>query len=179
MKVTWGLACVGLLLLVATPAAAATGACWSASDEWFESPEQGGGICIDDVPEAACDLLAAEAETGVAIEFNEGETCEDVADQLGHGPWDGLCVFYIDFLEQDVCAWIGVEPGVSGGVTVQDFCEDEEWELDGEWLGESRTCPWGTAIKVPAVPGPALLALAFVLMIGGLVIVWRMRRLAI
>ena len=178
MRLAWGFLFSAALALVAAPAAAATGACWTASESWFESPEQGGGICIDDVPEGACDLLAANAESGVVIEFDEGDTCEDVADDLGHGPWDGICVFYIDFLEQEVCAWIGVEPGVDGGVTVEEFCGDEEWELEGEWLGNDGTCPATTAILVPAVPGPGLLVLALLLTVGGLLVVWRMRYVA-
>lgn len=178
MRRAWGFLFSAALVLLAAPAAAATGACWSAADDWFESPEQGGGICIDDVPQAVCNQLADGAEAGVVISFDEGETCEDVADELGHGPWDGICVFYIDILDQGVCAWIGVEPDVDGGVTVEEFCGDEEWELEGEWLGDDGACPAATAIRVPAAPAAGLLVLALLVILGGMLFAWRARYVA-
>jgi len=170
-----GFTCVAALLLVAAPATAQIGACWVVEDDWLDSPTQGAGVCIDGAPKAACNVLAATA-VGIEIHFDKGKTCEEVADGFEWEEWDGRCVWYDDTLGQNLCGSIGVEP-VGGGITVVEFCEADGVELEGEWIDDGL-CPVTTAIPVPAVPGPGLLTLALLLIIGGLLIAWRMRSVA-
>jgi len=161
---------IGLVVVALAPAVAVAGdpgACLVVLAEAEPTAPEGGEVayvCTDELDSIGCDFFcgdAASPEGGLGIidcEWLEGDTCEDVADEIGM-PWDGACELDDKIPGGELCALISEE---LPGWTSEEVCESG----NGEWQGNGSTC----GDPVPAMPRAGQAALIVVLMLGALVI---------